>query len=130
MKIKHDADKERERRLKEDEDRKRHEREEEEKRLREKKEREELQAQMSEKIDKVYEAINEKKNSDKDKLEKLKSLVDEIGKKSRGASTSATGSMPVVENLEEVIHSLQRQCEAAEANAKAWKMEALRPENK
>ncbi|GBG81394.1 hypothetical protein CBR_g32068 [Chara braunii] len=33
-------------------------------------------------------------------------------------------------SLEEVIHALQRQCEEAEANADAWRCEALRPGNK
>ncbi|GBG68555.1 hypothetical protein CBR_g3099 [Chara braunii] len=97
---------------------------------------------------KQKEPAMDRKNTDSEEVRKLRARVEEL---QRAASTSATGPMGNTDelarlrreqldvktatekrlaNLEEVIFALQKQCEVAEANAEAWKSEALRPGNK
>ncbi|GBG79172.1 hypothetical protein CBR_g28888 [Chara braunii] len=157
IKVKHDTDKAREQATREEEENKKRLSEEEEKRARDKTERGEFQAQMNRevglKLDKVYEAVNVKKNESNDELTKQKARIEELQQKHCVASTSTgvpkatVGGEEVIRlrreqielrealnkrfaALEEVIRALQRQCEDAEANAEVWKAEALRLGNK
>ncbi|GBG77782.1 hypothetical protein CBR_g24230 [Chara braunii] len=99
--------------------------------------------------------MDRKKTKDKsqEKIARLKAEVEHLRRGHHSTSTSATISKPNNEaeelsrlrleqakakaaserrfaSLEEVIIALQRQCEAAEANADVWRSEALRSGNK
>ncbi|GBG75511.1 hypothetical protein CBR_g20142 [Chara braunii] len=93
------------------------------------------------------------KDKSQEEIARLKAEVEHLRHGHHGASTSATISKPNNEaeelsrlrleeakakaaserrfaSLEEIIVALQRQCEAAEANAEVWRSEALRLGNK
>ncbi|GBG69955.1 hypothetical protein CBR_g4782 [Chara braunii] len=94
MKIRRDAEIEREKTRKEEEEKKQKEKEEEERRSREKKDREEFQAQMMEtmnsRMDKMDESINKKNGGDaKSEVETLRKEVERLQKlQIQGASSS------------------------------------------
>ncbi|GBG84442.1 hypothetical protein CBR_g38727 [Chara braunii] len=93
----------------------------------------------------------EKKSGEAEEVARLKLEVESLKRGRDVASTSATVTTGESEevsrlrreyadmravtdwrlaSLEEVIHALQKQCEAAENNVEAWRLEALRPGNK
>ncbi|GBG63785.1 hypothetical protein CBR_g39329 [Chara braunii] len=154
---KHEADEAKEKAAREEEERKKREREEEDRRQREKKDREDFQSQMkqelNENLDKVYKAIDGKRNGDSEEVAKLKATINDLQRRMNGVSASTEVTKPVSEAeelarlrreqveiktasdkrqsaLKDVVLALQRQCEEAEVNAEAWKNEPLRPGNK
>ncbi|GBG65284.1 hypothetical protein CBR_g50326 [Chara braunii] len=97
--------------------------------------------------------VEESKEVDSDEVTKLRAEVEKLKRGKDVASTSAAVFQTTCEaeeaarlrkehadvkaatdkrlaTLEEVIFALQKQCEAAEANADVWRNEALRPSNK
>ncbi|GBG71991.1 hypothetical protein CBR_g10930 [Chara braunii] len=153
---KHEAEEAREKTRKEEEERMKRKQEEDERLEREKKERVEFQKsikqELADSMSKVYSAIDGKKKSEPDELEKLRSMVEGLQQRIAAGSTStdrsheaAVGELTRIRReqadlkvdsdkrlsaLEEVVMALQRQCEEVEATAERWKAEALRPGNK
>ncbi|GBG86730.1 hypothetical protein CBR_g41795 [Chara braunii] len=95
----------------------------------------------------------ETKVGESEEVVKLRAQVEQLKRDASGANTSSAMPKHVKESeelvrlrceqsevkaatekrlatLEEVIFALQKQCETAEANAEAWRNEALRPGNK
>ncbi|GBG69641.1 hypothetical protein CBR_g4470 [Chara braunii] len=61
---------------------------------------------------------------------RLVSEAEELARLRREQVDTQAATNKRLASLEEVIHALQKQCELAEANAEAWRSEALRPGNK
>ncbi|GBG60996.1 hypothetical protein CBR_g18592 [Chara braunii] len=158
MKVRYDAEEERERTRKEEEERNKRKREEEEWRARDKKEREDFQKQLGEsmntRFDVLCEALLGKKKEGSDEFEKLKRQIDKLEKLQSGfvpvmnecVSVDMTArrlheqeeeqrkaceeSERRIVILEEEVVLLRRLNEQKTSEAATWKQEALRPGNK
>ncbi|GBG64538.1 hypothetical protein CBR_g45234 [Chara braunii] len=113
MKIRYDADKEKERKKKEGEEKKQREKEEEERRQKEKQEREafqkELKVTMATELSAVREAWTRKQQKDKATIEKLRTEMEEIR---RGMASTSTARAHAINELDfEMVEKMRQQQE-------------------
>ncbi|GBG72780.1 hypothetical protein CBR_g12348 [Chara braunii] len=111
MKVRHDAEEEKERNRKDDEEKAKKEKEEEERRLQDRKEHEafhrEMAVTMNSKLDRVCEVLKESKGKDCDTVEKLHAEVDEL-RRCRVATASVApvtvSKVPERELIDQLLH--------------------------